>query len=337
MSLNPQIYGLMVIDNFGNNILTQNIISSIESINNFEYIKYTVNNNNCYIHENTSNIAINCSDNIPTIINTTIDVKLNQKFSIDFTKNTTNSTSTVNVSQIIIFTNEKNNLENSNITLNMKNSDNTLTLIYYWNISNSSIGQKTIYLPVQNKLINPTTTKNVNEKFLVNIPGNDPGTGEDQSTIPETTLTTTFANTTLGQTTTIPFSTLGQTTTVPNTTLGQRTTIPNTIPNTTNYTASYNLNNMPSLMADLIAKFPNITADQLAALINSGIDINNIAPTINNGLVINDKGISIDSKFRGPSTNILQHHYRGTTNVYSPYLYYNKATTEKYTTHNKKK
>ena len=80
-------------------------------------------------------------------------------------------------------------------------------------------------------------------------------------------------------------------------------------------------------------RFPNITPEQLTKLINSGININSLTPSINNnGTVLSDKGINVNSQYKyGPSTNIFQKNYKGTTNVYSPFLYYNKGITEKFT------
>ena len=83
--------------------------------------------------------------------------------------------------------------------------------------------------------------------------------------------------------------------------------------------------------------FPNITPEQLTQLINSGIDISSFMPSINNnGTVLSENGINVNSQYRGPSTNIIQKNYKGTTNIYSPFLYYNKGTTEKFTSIKKK-
>ena len=108
-------------------------------------------------------------------------------------------------------------------------------------------------------------------------------------------------------------------------------------PSTTFASPSTTSPNLIDLTAFFKSKFPNITPEQLAKLINSSNNINNLLPIINNnGTIISDKGIKINSKYRGPSTNILQKDYKGTTNVYSPFLYYNKGTSEKFTSVNKK-
>ena len=39
----------------------------------------------------------------------------------------------------------------------------------------------------------------------------------------------------------------------------------------------------------------------------------------------------------GPSTNIVQINFKGTSNIYSPYLYYNKGISEKFTSIKNKK
>lgn len=97
------------------------------------------------------------------------------------------------------------------------------------------------------------------------------------------------------------------------------------------------INMSHTLIDDIMSLFPNITPDELIELINSGIDINRLIPSIyNNGTVLSETGINVNSQYRGPSTNILQQNYKGTTNVYSPFLYYNKGTTEKFTSMKKK-
>ena len=54
-------------------------------------------------------------------------------------------------------------------------------------------------------------------------------------------------------------------------------------------------------------------------------------PSINNnGTVLSENGITGNSHYRGPSTNILQKNYKGATNIYSPFLYYNKGTSEQF-------
>ena len=94
---------------------------------------------------------------------------------------------------------------------------------------------------------------------------------------------------------------------------------------------------MSDLIEDIMNMFPTITPEQLTQLMNSGIDISKLMPSINNnGTALSDKGINVNSKYKGPSTNIFQKNYKGSTNVYSPFLYYNKGITEKFTSIKKK-
>ena len=91
------------------------------------------------------------------------------------------------------------------------------------------------------------------------------------------------------------------------------------------------LNNIDSLMNDIKTKFPDISPSQLANLLNSGANIGDLLLNKRNpsDTVVNSRGIQT-GKTTGPSTNIVQINFKGTSNVYSPYLYYNKATTEKF-------
>jgi hypothetical protein len=45
---------------------------------------------------------------------------------------------------------------------------------------------------------------------------------------------------------------------------------------------------------------------------------------------LTSEGISMNSGFKGPSTNIVQTNFNGTSNIYSPYLYYNKGLSESF-------
>jgi len=91
-------------------------------------------------------------------------------------------------------------------------------------------------------------------------------------------------------------------------------------------------------MKDIQSAFPNMTPEQITSLLNSGIDIKTLMqqsqgqggqsdiPTS-----LNSQGVKMSSQFKGPSTNIVQTDFSGTSNIYSPYLYYNKGSTEKFT------
>ena len=76
---------------------------------------------------------------------------------------------------------------------------------------------------------------------------------------------------------------------------------------------------------DLYSKFPDMSQDTLLSLINNGVDILSL---LSNKNTISDNGIKMNSDFKSPSTNIYQRNFSGTSNVYSPYLYYNKSSNE---------
>ena len=43
---------------------------------------------------------------------------------------------------------------------------------------------------------------------------------------------------------------------------------------------------------------------------------------------MSERGIHLNSKIKGPRTNLYQKNFSGTSNVYSPYLHYNKNNTD---------
>jgi len=86
------------------------------------------------------------------------------------------------------------------------------------------------------------------------------------------------------------------------------------ITNTTPYTIQPILN-------DITQSFPNISSDNIISLLNSGVDLMKLYSDKN---YMSEKGMNFDSQMKGPSTNIYQKNFSGTSNVYSPYLYYNK-------------
>jgi hypothetical protein len=141
---------------------------------------------------------------------------------------------------------------------------------------------------------------------------------------------------TQGQTT----STQGQTTS----TQGQTTSTQGQTNNIEQSYRSQTIENIKNLINDVKNMFPNITPSQLTELLNSGVDIGKLLNQNNQNnqtnscqydscqksqTVLNSRGIEIQNR-KGPSTNIVQIKFNGTSNIYSPYLYYNKATTEKF-------
>ena len=65
---------------------------------------------------------------------------------------------------------------------------------------------------------------------------------------------------------------------------------------------------------------PSITSSQIMDLLNNGMNIN----------MLSSEGIGISTEMRGPTTNIVQTNLIGSSNIYSPFLYYNKGSTEKF-------
>ena len=94
---------------------------------------------------------------------------------------------------------------------------------------------------------------------------------------------------------------------------------------------SNEMNNIKSIINDVKNMFPNISPSQLTKLLNSGANIGDLLlnKKNTNDTIVNSRGIHLGNK-TGPSTNIMEINFEGTSNIYSPYLYYNKATTEKF-------
>ena len=65
----------------------------------------------------------------------------------------------------------------------------------------------------------------------------------------------------------------------------------------------------------------NISDETIISFLNTGVDLMNLYSDKN---YMSEKGMHFDSQLKGPSTNIYQKNFSGTSNVYSPYLYYNK-------------
>jgi len=65
---------------------------------------------------------------------------------------------------------------------------------------------------------------------------------------------------------------------------------------------------------------PQITATQMVQLLNNGANLDTLTSS----------GLSMNAAYKAPSTNIVQTDFSGTTNIYSPYLYYNKGVNEKF-------
>jgi hypothetical protein len=77
---------------------------------------------------------------------------------------------------------------------------------------------------------------------------------------------------------------------------------------------------MPILNMPSMQQIPVATPGMITNLLNNGIGID----------YITSQGMGLNSAYRGPSTNIVQTNFSGTSNVYSPFLYYNKGSSEKF-------
>ena len=65
---------------------------------------------------------------------------------------------------------------------------------------------------------------------------------------------------------------------------------------------------------------PMATPVQITDLIDKGLGVE----------LLTRNGILMNQQYKGPSTNILQTDFTGTSNIYSPFLFYNKGSTEKF-------
>jgi len=145
------------------------------------------------------------------------------------------------------------------------------------------------------------------------------------STQPQTTSTQLQTTSTRPQTT----STQPQTTTIQN-------NINTSIPNTTMFNSliANSESDIDTIMRDIHSMFPDISSNEIVKLVNSGANVNNLSPTYNNSdskyfnSNINNNGKIYD--YKNPSLDIIQLNFDGTSNVYSPYIYYDKNLHEKF-------
>ena len=103
-------------------------------------------------------------------------------------------------------------------------------------------------------------------------------------------------------------------TTQPQTTQSYRTQPQTTEPKTTQ---SYKTQ---PIMNDITQLLPNISYETIVSFLNSGVDLMKL---YSDKKYISERGMNFNSQLKGPSTNIYQKNFSGTSNVYSPYLYYN--------------
>jgi len=209
----------------------------------------------------------------------------------------------------------------------------TNEILWYWDINNSKKKLKNNFLNISTDLkFNLILTEN-GELKLIDNNNNEIviNTTIPNTTIPITTIpNTTIPNTTISNTT-IPI------TTIPNTTI-PITTIPNTtIPNITipQSTISQNTNNQDLLLQYLMTNINKANSKNL----QEDANINNVLNRKNNfifNFLNNNKYMAGDNKSENKGnnkdgnlrTNIYQTNFKGNSNVYSPYLYYNKNSKD---------
>ena len=355
---NSEINSILIIDENNNNVINRipnyNTLSSIYNLPNINFFavdkqidgkqiqydsyKYNIN---CSIQNINNKYVIKCNDNTqdqiinmdnmlipvlipvntsinptissptissPTISSPTISSPISSSLNLVYANNTSN-TNLSNGSSLFIFTNNPTNLENSIISLSMFDSNDLVNWIIPYTTD------KFIKLNIPPATISPFN--NINNQKIEKFANG------------QTIVLPNYINISKIKTNIINYQLPSPSTTfaLPSTTFGS--------PSTTFASPSTTSPNLIDLTAFFKSKFPNITPEQLAKLINSSNNINNLLPIINNnGTIISDKGIKINSKYRGPSTNILQKDYKGATNVYSPFLYYNKGTSEQFSSVN---
>ena len=146
----------------------------------------------------------------------------------------------------------------------------------------------------------------------ISTPASTPASTTTTSTIPPTTSTIPPTTTT----STNPLSTMAQ----------QSSTSTNPLSTYTMAQQSSTSTNPLSTMAQqstttsLNSTVPQITATQMVQLLNNGANLDTLTSS----------GLSMNAAYKAPSTNIVQTDFSGTTNIYSPYLYYNKGVNEKF-------
>ena len=153
----------------------------------------------------------------------------------------------------------------------------------------------------------------------ISTPASTPASTTTTSTIPPTTSTIPPTTSTIPPTTTTstnPLSTMAQ----------QSSTSTNPLSTYTMAQQSSTSTNPLSTMAQqstttsLNSTVPQITATQMVQLLNNGANLDTLTSS----------GLSMNAAYKAPSTNIVQTDFSGTTNIYSPYLYYNKGVNEKF-------
>ena len=84
-------------------------------------------------------------------------------------------------------------------------------------------------------------------------------------------------------------------------------------------TTGISIPTLTSTQTTIPTTIPQISPSQTLALLNAGMNMD----------VLTSQGIGLSSQMRGPTTNVVQTNLTGTSNIYSPYLYYNKGNFDK--------
>jgi hypothetical protein len=119
----------------------------------------------------------------------------------------------------------------------------------------------------------------------------------------------------------------GTTTTQPQTTKSSSTSTTSQNPIPTVTSSGY-------LLSDIMSKFPQLTAEQVTSLLNSGINLLSLmssSDVSNPNESVSSSGVKMSNQYKTPQSNIIQTDFSGTSNIFSPFLYYNKNSGEAFT------
>ena len=334
-----QTYNMILnnIDSCNFDIDTTNTPNATNLNNNYNICNkpnYIINpNDSSKIFTTSSGTNTNLSINIPQITNTNIPLPTNMQIN--------------NISKIIFCMIKNINNDDMINSLKINIYDLNNKPIAEWNDIRTIISTNflTLALPplISNTIPNSTQTNvarfvDIKKSYFSDVFANKVSYSNYYPASVNTSFTTMPNSST-------SYSTMGNSvSSTPYSTMGNSLSS-STMPYSTSYTnvvkGSFpELQSITSFMNDIKSMFPDISQNQIKDLIDSGIDINKLKANneiINNnesiddnGNVLNSKGIHLSNNFKGPSTNIMQVDFTGTSNIYSPYLYYNKATTEKF-------
>ena len=159
----------------------------------------------------------------------------------------------------------------------------------------------------------PPTTNTIEPTTQSTMPTTQSTMPTTQSTMPTTQSTMPTTQSTM----LITQSTMPTTQSTMPTTQSTMPTTQSTMP-TTQSTMPTTQTTMPT------SNVPQITTTQLVNVLNNGY-----GSYLDTDMITSD-GISMRNAYKGPSTNIVQTDFSGTSNIYAPYLYYNKGINEQF-------